>query len=115
MTEHLRYDFPVVSRGESKTGPGATWDETTHEARDDGDEAGEKVGKVTIKNGEEDPPKTFTADFRFDDNDTATYGGKIPKQNGFWKGKEKLKLQKKNGKNFKDEIEVHSWNPKRWG
>lgn len=113
MTDNLTYDFPVVSDGPNQQGAGAEWDEDIHEAIGPGYEAGQKVGTVRLTNEEKDPPKRVTAAFSFDNGDTATYEGKIP-GNGSWNGKDKL--QKKSGKTkFKDEIEVRSSNPKRWG
>jgi hypothetical protein len=118
MTSHLRYDFPVISDGPTHQESGKTWKEKMLDAEGmDGGKPGEPFGMVTLTNEttpDGKPAKKFEAEFSFGDGDTATYGGKIP-GDGSWKGKEKLKLQKKGRRPRRDEIELVSTNPKRWG
>jgi hypothetical protein len=116
MTSHLRYDFPVISFGDSGAPvPGGVEVETMYDAEGKtGADRGEEFGTVTLTYEEKPKPKMFVAEFAFHDGDSVTYEGKIP-GGGSWKGKEKLKLRRKGRRPRKNEIEVDSWNPKRWG
>jgi len=118
MAEALCNDFPVASFVEHEPpGKGERWDDPIHdvEGRDwENGERGDECGTVTVVHEDKPFPKRFEATFVFKDGDSATYGGKVP-GNGSWKGKEKLKLLRKGARPRKDEIEVDSRNPKRWG
>ena len=116
MTSNLRYDFPVISFGDSGAPvPGGVEVETMYDAEGKtGADRGEEFGTVTLTYEEKPKPKMFVAEFAFHDGDSVTYEGKIP-GGGSWKGKEKLKLRRKGRRPRKNEIEVDSWNPKRWG
>jgi hypothetical protein len=116
VASHLRYDFPVISFPESGAPvPGGEEVETMYEAEGKtGSDRGEEFGTVTLTYEEKPQPKKFVAEFAFHDGDSCSYEGKIP-GNGSWKGKEKLKLRRKGRRPRKSEIEVDSWNPKRWG
>ena len=118
MTSNLRYDFPVISFSESGAPvSGRVEEETMYDAEGKtGSDRGEEFGTVTLMYEEKpgEKPKKFVAEFAFHDGDSCSYEGKIP-GNGSWKGKEKLKLRRKGRRPRKNEIEVDSWNPKRWG
>jgi hypothetical protein len=98
--------FPVISDGE-RTPP--TWEETVfgdHRRWREG-ERGPRKGSVTIT----ESGRNFEATFRFDGEEDLEYSGEIP-GNGSWQGKSRARRRRGSGR---DEIEVDSTNPKRWG
>jgi hypothetical protein len=112
------YDFPAVSDGNPKRPKrGETQRETLFEYDQKKDWKkrgwGRKIGQVRLVHADEDQPKSVEVVFEFDNGESVTYEGTIP-GNGAWKGKDRL--QRKEGPSrFKDQLDVESVNPKRWG
>ena len=116
MAKGPRYDFPVVSDGAIEPPKRGEKRQETMFQLDEGmdwkkGDRGGKVGTIKLTHPEDDTPKTFNARFEFDDGDSVEYEGKVP-GDGSWKGKSKLKRRKGSKK---EEIEVDTVNPKRWG
>jgi hypothetical protein len=98
--------FPVVSDGEREP---PTWKERVfgdHPQWREG-KRGPRKGSVTITERGRD----FEAIFDFDGGEELHYSGAIP-GNGSWRGKSRAERRRGSGR---DEIEVESVNPKRWG
>jgi hypothetical protein len=106
MEDRWNDPFPVVSFGE-RTPP--TWEETVfgdHPRWKEG-ERGPRKGSVTIT----ETGRDFEATFTFDGGEDLQYSGAIP-GDGSWRGKSRARKRRGAGR---DEIEVDSVNPKRWG
>jgi hypothetical protein len=115
MEDRQNDRFPVVSYG-TRTPP--TWNEALHKDHPDWREGprGPEIGTVTIAEaGSRGRQPTFTATFRFTDAPEELgemeYSGPIP-GDGSWRGKGRAARRKGPGR---EEIEVDSVNPKRWG
>lgn len=126
-----RYDFPAISdRDDRHVGPSladakfgdTVIDEETLYEDTGGDwkkgEWGPAIGTVTLT---QSPTTTrgrilVTASFVFDNGDTAEYAGLVPGE-GSWRGKGRLGYRGGTGRfaDRRDQLDVESVNPRRWG